>query len=82
MLVHTVSPSVPEMDGIQAPKRHRFGEFASGGVCVPRIHSHARWELLWATRIFAVMFVWCLSGATVWQQNMFRPDMTVMVDWA
>ena len=42
MLVHTVSPSVPEMDGMQAAKRHHFGEFASGGVCVPCIHSHDR----------------------------------------
>jgi len=35
----------------------------SGGVYVPCIYSHARWELPWTTQIFVVVFVLRLFSA-------------------
>ena len=37
--------------------------YTPGGVYVPCIYSHARWELLQATRVFVVVFVWRLPFA-------------------
>ena len=48
---------------------------ASGGVHLPCIYIHARWELPSATQVFVLMFVWCLwvlINSFVWETARHR----------
>ena len=44
-------------------KIHVLWGCTSGGVDVPCIYMHARWELPYAARVFVVLLVWRLSSA-------------------
>ena len=39
-----------------------FRRCTSGGVYVPCIYTHARWESPWATEVFVVILVWRISS--------------------